>query len=100
MSTTHPPRNNNNNNNNNTSQGSTPFTATTSSSHSPTARMTTVPLMDDIEAMFDVSPESLGDLIQGFGDEMKTGLANGHEQQKPSTSDLKMIPSYVTGKQH
>jgi hexokinase len=65
----------------------------------PSAPTTTAPLMDDIETMFDLSPSSLNDLIQGFGDEMKTGLANGHEQQKPSTSDLKMIPSYVTGKQ-
>ncbi|ORZ12747.1 hexokinase-domain-containing protein [Absidia repens] len=52
--------------------------------------------MDNIEAMFQVSDESLGILIQDFGNEMKSGLATGQYDQ-PSRSDLKMIPSYVTG---
>ncbi|ORZ13137.1 hexokinase-domain-containing protein [Absidia repens] len=47
--------------------------------------------------MFQVPDESLDVLIQGFSDEMKTGLSNGQGDQQPSRGDLKMIPSYVTG---
>ncbi|ORX55073.1 actin-like ATPase domain-containing protein [Hesseltinella vesiculosa] len=66
-----------------------PITGNYGSSHQ-------VNVMEELESMFDISDDQVQVLIQGFMDEMKAGLANGHYDQY-RRNDLKMIPSYVTG---
>lgn len=48
--------------------------------------------MADIQKMFHVSDAQLSELVTKMGEEMKVGLT------KDDASDLKMIPSFVTGK--
>jgi hexokinase len=51
-------------------------------------------LLDDIEQKFHVKDHQLDSLLQGFIHDMKAGL----DPSSMEKSDLKMIPSYVTGK--
>lgn len=51
-------------------------------------------LLDDIEQKFHVKDHQLDLLLQGFIHDMKAGL----DPASMEKSDLKMIPSYVTGK--
>lgn len=47
--------------------------------------------IQEIDQLFQVSEDKLDILMHGVGQEMRTGL-------KAKDSDLKMIPSFVTGK--
>jgi hexokinase len=49
-----------------------------------------------VEQAFRVTDDQLNDLVLGFNEEMKAGLDNTNRATKGS--ELKMIPSYVTGK--
>ncbi|KAL1931023.1 hypothetical protein VTP01DRAFT_10160 [Rhizomucor pusillus] len=52
----------------------------------------------EIEEMFRVSSSQLNALVRGFKEEMQAGLADDTQAQPlPRSSDLKMIPSFVTG---
>lgn len=54
--------------------------------------------VEELEEEFCVSLEKLNALVLGFEEEMQAGLADdSHAQSAFRTSDLKMIPSYVTG---
>ena len=48
-----------------------------------------------VKEAFRVTDEQLNNLVLGFNEEMKTGLDAVSKATKGS--DLKMIPSYVTG---
>lgn len=48
-----------------------------------------------VESVFQVTDQQLDRLVLGFNEEMKTGLNNTNRATKGS--ELKMIPSYVTG---
>ncbi|KAI8094168.1 hexokinase-domain-containing protein [Thamnidium elegans] len=48
-----------------------------------------------VESVFQVTDQQLDKLVLGFNEEMKTGLNNTNRATKGS--ELKMIPSYVTG---
>ncbi|SAM02891.1 hypothetical protein [Absidia glauca] len=52
-------------------------------------------LLDDIEQKFHVKDHQLDSLLQGFIHDMKAGL----DPSSMEKSDLKMIPSYVTGEE-
>ncbi|KAI8076388.1 uncharacterized protein B0P05DRAFT_137554 [Gilbertella persicaria] len=56
---------------------------------------TTHDILSQIESAFRVTNEQLDHLVQGFNEEMKAGLAITNRATK--SSELKMIPSYVTG---
>jgi hexokinase len=49
-----------------------------------------------VESVFRVNDEQLNHLVLGFNEEMKTGLNITNRATKGS--ELKMIPSFVTGK--
>ncbi|KAI8074881.1 hypothetical protein BC940DRAFT_286860 [Gongronella butleri] len=70
-----------------------PLARPTDHNHASTQQIS---VMEEIESMFEISDDQVQVLIQGFIDEMKAGLANGHYDQY-RRNDLKMIPSYVTG---
>lgn len=57
--------------------------------------MTTNVVIAEIEKAFRVTDEQLNNLVLGFNEEMKAGLDNTNRATKGS--ELKMIPSYVTG---
>lgn len=49
-----------------------------------------------VEQAFRVTDDQLNNLVLGFNEEMKAGLDDTNRATKGS--ELKMIPSYVTGK--
>jgi hexokinase len=53
-------------------------------------------ILAQVEQAFRVTDDQLNDLVLGFNEEMKAGLDNTNRATK--SSELKMIPSYVTGK--
>lgn len=53
-------------------------------------------ILTSVENVFRVTNEQLTQLVGGFNDEMKAGLNITNRAAKGS--ELKMIPSYVTGK--
>lgn len=53
-------------------------------------------ILSKVESLFQVTNDQLDDLLLGFNEEMKTGLNITNRATKGS--ELKMIPSYVTGK--
>lgn len=53
-------------------------------------------MLSRIESAFRVTDSQLNDLVLGFNEEMKAGLDITNRATK--SSELKMIPSYVTGK--
>ncbi|KAI9336037.1 hypothetical protein BD770DRAFT_332276 [Pilaira anomala] len=52
-------------------------------------------ILSKVESLFQVTNDQLDDLLLGFNEEMKTGLNITNRATKGS--ELKMIPSYVTG---
>ncbi len=52
-------------------------------------------ILSRVESVFRVNDEQLNNLVHGFNEEMKTGLSVINRAKKGS--ELKMIPSYVTG---
>lgn len=52
-------------------------------------------ILSRIESAFRVTDSQLNDLVLGFNEEMKAGLDITNRATK--SSELKMIPSYVTG---
>lgn len=54
-------------------------------------------ILSRVENVFRVTDEQLNHLVLGFNEEMKTGLNIKNSATKGS--ELKMIPSYVTGKE-
>ncbi|KAI8370228.1 hexokinase-domain-containing protein [Blakeslea trispora] len=52
-------------------------------------------VLESIESAFRVTAEQINQLVEGFNEEMKAGLAITNRTDK--SSELKMIPSYVTG---
>jgi hypothetical protein len=58
------------------------------------ASLTQAETMADIQKLFQVSDTQLLELIKRMGEEMLVGLASD------DASDLKMIPSFVTGTTH
>lgn len=53
-------------------------------------------ILQQVESAFRVTDDQLNHLVLGFNEEMKTGLNITNRATKGS--ELKMIPSYVTGK--
>lgn len=53
-------------------------------------------ILSRIESAFRVTDNQLDGLVLGFNEEMKAGLDITNRATK--SSELKMIPSYVTGK--
>lgn len=53
-------------------------------------------ILSRIESAFRVTDSQLDGLVLGFNEEMKAGLDITNRATK--SSELKMIPSYVTGK--
>lgn len=53
--------------------------------------------MDKLRDMFQVTRDQLNVLVRGFEEEMRAGLADDSHDVATRSSDLKMIPSYVTG---
>lgn len=51
-----------------------------------------VEALADIQKLFNVSDHQLAELVKRMGEEMQIGL------ERDDASDLKMIPSFVTGK--
>lgn len=56
------------------------------------------PILSRVENAFRVTDEQLNKLVLGFNEEMKAGLNVVNRATKGS--ELKMIPSYVTGKKN
>jgi hexokinase len=46
----------------------------------------------DIQKLFNITDQQLADFVKRMGEEMQIGL------ERDDASDLKMIPSFVTGK--
>jgi hexokinase len=55
-------------------------------------------ILENVSNAFAVTDDQLNFLIEGFNEEMKAGLAIDRTSAVTKTSELKMIPSYVTGK--
>ncbi|KAI8886386.1 actin-like ATPase domain-containing protein, partial [Backusella circina FSU 941] len=54
-------------------------------------------ILENVSNAFAVTDEQLNFLMEGYNEEMKAGLAIDRTLAATKTSELKMIPSYVTG---